>query len=163
MAKRLFVGVLGHRKAGKSTTWYELFGHAVRRGKNARQLILIKESAAEVFVVSGSFEERGEYADEGLDKQDARIVLCSIQYNEEGLNTIDYAFKNGFDVFIQWLNPGYHDETDYFDRLGLVNSVLARGGTFAIRDGKGSLRNRVREIREFIFGWAAYRGLLGQA
>ena len=40
MTDRLFVGVLGHQKSGKSTTWNTLFGATVRTGHFPQTLIL---------------------------------------------------------------------------------------------------------------------------
>ena len=80
MPDRLFVGVLGHRKSGKSTTWNSLFGRTVHTGSNSRQLELRPNECVEVFLISGSNEERDQYAGDVLKNQDARIILCSIQY-----------------------------------------------------------------------------------
>jgi len=76
---RLLVGVLGNRNSGKSHTWNTLFGRTVRRGQQPRCLELRSGKGVEVFVVSGSFEEREEYAGDILKNQDCRIVLCSMQ------------------------------------------------------------------------------------
>ena len=59
---RLLIGLLGNRDSGKSYTWNELFGKSVRTGKHPRQLELLPGERVEVLLVSGSFEERGEYA-----------------------------------------------------------------------------------------------------
>jgi ribosome biogenesis GTPase A len=40
MTDRLFVGVLGNRNSGKSTTWNTLFGATVRTGQYPRILTL---------------------------------------------------------------------------------------------------------------------------
>jgi hypothetical protein len=77
VGNRLFVGVLGNRNSGKSSTWNELFGTTVRRGKYSRPLELRNGECVEVYLVSGSFEERKEYAGDILDDQTAKIVLCS--------------------------------------------------------------------------------------
>lgn len=90
----------------------------------------------------------------------ARIVLCSVQYVDEGRTTFEYAFNNGFDVYVQWLNPGYNQATAYFDKLGFSDQLLAAGATLSVRSGNRSALSRVREIREHIFGWAKTRGLI---
>ncbi len=54
MTKRLFVGVLGHRNSGKSTTWNTLFGTTVRTGKYPRTLELYGGECVDVFIISGS-------------------------------------------------------------------------------------------------------------
>jgi hypothetical protein len=160
VGNRLFVGVLGNRNSGKSSTWNDLFGATVRRGKYSRLLELRSGECVEVYLVSGSFEERNEYAGDVLDDQAAKIVLCSMQYTEEVSKTIDYVTKSGFDIFIQWLNPGYSDADQYFDRLGLVNLLLAKSASLSMRNGKLSTGHRVAEIREFIYGWARFRNLI---
>jgi len=76
MADRLFVAVLGHRRSGKSRTWNELFGRRVNTRAQSRMLELRPGECVEVFLISGSNEERGEYAGDVLDDQTARIVLC---------------------------------------------------------------------------------------
>jgi hypothetical protein len=69
MTERLFVGVLGNRNSGKSTTWNTLFGVAVRTGQYPRTLILCGGECVEVFVISGSPEERRLYAADIIKKQ----------------------------------------------------------------------------------------------
>ncbi|WP_439395164.1 GTPase [Bradyrhizobium sp. PMVTL-01] len=114
----------------------------------------------DVYLVSGSFEERKEYAGDVLADQTARIVLCSMQYTEEVSRTIDYVKQGDFDVFIQWLNPGYNDDARYFDRLGLTNILLSNSATLCIRDGKAARKGRVSEVRQSIYGWARFRNLI---
>jgi hypothetical protein len=160
MADRLFVGVLGNRNAGKSHTWNTLFNRTVRRGTQARPLTLRPGECVDVFLVSGSLEERQEYAGEILDNQDCRIVLCSMQYTDEVRRTLDYVVERAFDIYIQWLNPGFSDLGETWDRLGLVDQILAHRGLIALRTGQGNANDRVQEIREFIYGWALFRGLI---
>lgn len=186
MSDRLFVAVIGERNAGKSTTWNTLFGRTVNTGKKARSLNvdqvdsvdvrLISGSNEEkhrnlsevltqldVFVISGSNEEKKRYAQKVLENVDCRIVLCSVQYVEEAFErTWDYVFSEGFSIYAQWLNPGHQGE-ETWDRLGLVNRLLANNAVVSIRDGgenNARLHTRVEEIRQYIHGWAAARGLL---
>lgn len=156
---RLFVSVLGNRNSGKSSTWNELFGAEVRTGKKPRLLPLGGGQCVEVFLISGSFEERQIYAGEVLDNQDCRIVLCSVQYIEEGRDTFTYAFENQFQLFAQWLNPGYEDQGECFDRHGFIPWILGQGGTVSLRDGRIPVKPRAEELRQFIDGWATARGL----
>jgi hypothetical protein len=90
MTDRLFVTVLGHRKSGKSTTWNTLFGRTVHTGKQSRMLELLPGECVEVFLISGSNEEREQYAGDVLEDQAARIILCSVQYVETASATIEY-------------------------------------------------------------------------
>lgn len=159
MADRLFVGVLGHRNSGKSTTWNTLFGATVRTGQYARTLALNAGECVEVFLISGSPEERQLYAGDILAKQDCRVVLCSMQYIETVRRTLDYVVSEDFDLLVHWLNPGRHDVGELYDRLGLVPWLLGHGATVAIRDGKAAPQPRTEELREYIQGWAKPRGL----
>lgn len=161
MVDRLFVGVLGHRRSGKSTTWNELFGKRVNTSATSRMLRLRRGECVEVFLISGSNEERGTYAGDVLKSQKARIVLCSMQYVEEVCETIDYVLNHNFSMHIQWLNPGYSDpDAQYWDYLGIGNWLLSEGATVAMRSGKRKPASRVKEIRQVIYGWAAYRRLI---
>lgn len=159
MADRLFVGVLGNRKAGKSTTWNTLFEKTVRSGRNVHELKLRTGEYVEVFLISGSPEERRLYAKDILKNEDCRIVLCSMQYVPAVQWTLDYIFAEGFMIYLQWLNPGYSDEGESWDKLGILNQVLAHDGVVGIRDGQ-HVTKRVREIHDFIYGWAASRRLI---
>lgn len=160
MGDRLFVGVLGHRNSGKSRTWNTLFGKTVRTGTRRRWLCLRENEWVEVFLVSGSPEERGKYAGGIIKGKKSRIVLCSMQYAAEVSRTLEYVTAANFDVYVQWLNPGYHDRGVYFDELGLASRLLSAEGVLAMRSGKGSPKSRVQEISEFIYGWAKYRDLV---
>jgi hypothetical protein len=160
---RLFVAVIGVRNSGKSTTWNTLFGHTVRTGKEARRLHVSEGRSTEVFLISGSNEEKRRYAADVLENVDCRIALCSVQYSKEAFaNTWDHIFAEGFAIYGQWLNPG-HDGGEYFDGLGLINILLQNEATVCVRDGRdssGALTRRVEEIRQFIDGWASARGLV---
>ena len=160
MPDRLLVGVLGNRDSGKSHTWNTLFGRTVRRGRHPHRLELLPGECVEVFLVSASFEERKEYAGDILDDQDCRIVCCSLQYIEEVNDTLTYLINADFHLYIQWLNPGHRDPGETWDRLGLVNRILATPSTFSVRDGRLNARSRVQEIRDFIYGWARFRNLI---
>lgn len=156
---RLLVGVLGYRNSGKSYTWNALFGRTVRRGRHL--LELRPGEYVETFLVSGSFEERKEYAGKILENQRCRIVLCSMQYIEEVRDTLAYFANNDFSLYVQWLNPGRQDyQVPAFDALGLVNPILTAHSVLSIRDGAGNGESRVQEIRQFIYGWARYRNLV---
>ena len=159
MTERLFVGVLGHQNSGKSTTWNTLFGATVRTGQYARTLTLYGGECVEVFLISGSPEERQLYAGDILKNQDCRIVLCSVQYTEAVRKILDYVVEEGFDLFVQWLNPGRSDSGENYDRLGLMPWLLGHNATVSMRDGKIPPFRRTEEIRQFIHGWAKARRL----
>jgi hypothetical protein len=162
MADRLFVSVLGHPRSGKSYTWNTLFGTTVRTGKSSRMLELRPGECVEVFLISGSNEERKQYAGSVLRNQRARIVLCSMQYTETVLRTIQYCENQEFWMYVQWLNPGRRDlNQQYSDYLGIADRLLYTSqATLCARSGKGNAARRIQEIREFIYGWAKYRNLI---
>ncbi|RKQ72509.1 hypothetical protein [Oceanibaculum indicum] len=160
MSDRLFVGVLGNRNSGKSITWNTLFGSTVKTGTHPRKLDLYDSECVEVFLISGSFEERQLYAGDVLDNQDSRIILCSIQYTKEVYKTLYYVEDKGFDVFVQWLNPGYNDDGENYDNLGLMPWFLGHGATVSMRDGTVSPILRTEEIRQYIYGWSRPRGII---
>lgn len=161
MAKRLLVATLGNRHSGKTTTWKELFGSTVKTGKHLRPLYLNKAQSVEVFLISGSPEERDVEVEALLPNPLPRIALCSTQYRIGVDATFDFFFANDYDVIVQWLNPGYNDPGAYPDKLGLQTFLLGKGATLQIRDGKvNPPTDRVRELREFILGWATHRDLV---
>jgi hypothetical protein len=159
LQNRLFVGVLGNRNSGKSTTWNTLFGATVRTGQNPRTLSLYGGECVDVFLISGSPEERQLYAGDILESQNCRIILCSIHYTETVRRTLDYVVDSKFDIFVQWLNPGRSDTSEGYDRLGLVSWLIGHDATFAMRNGKGPPQQRTEELRQFIYGWAKARSL----
>ena len=107
MADRLFGAVIGSRDAGKSTTWNHLFGREVRTGKEPRSLWLDKRGhSTEVFLISGSNEERKKYAAEVLEDIYCRIVLCSVQYVEDAFDTTwNHIFAEKFAIRPSTMGP----------------------------------------------------------
>ncbi len=163
MPKNLAVCVLGNRNSGKSYTWNTLFGEEARTGTKLRKLYLSDSEYVDVFLVSGSPEERKSYVGKIITVDQPRIVLCSLQYRESVIDTIKFFANNNYLLFIHWLNPGYNDLCQIPDRLGLVPRLLTYDSLVGIRNAQGNVRNRVREMREFIFGWAQSRNLIKQA
>lgn len=162
MNDRLFVAVIGSRNSGKSTTWNTLFNRTVKTGLKPHTLDLGPGRSTQVFLISGSFEERHLYAGDVLDNTDCRVVLCSVQYVEEARATWEYIFSKHFQIYAPWLNPG-SDKEEHWDGLGLINILLQHDAVVSIRDGRtgaDQLNHRVEEIRQFIDGWTTARGLL---
>lgn len=160
MANKLVVAILGNRSAGKSSTWYELFGEQVRTGQGMRELYLTKSHYIEdVFLVNGSPEERDEPIKGLIGDQQPTVVLCSTQYVENNV-TLQYFIDEGYDLYVQWLNPGYKDQQSYDDELDFIELLLSAGATVAQRDGRLPVSERVKEIRQFVFGWASARNLI---
>lgn len=160
MSSNLVIAVIGNRNSGKSSTWNALFGGTVRTGSEMRKLFLRGNEYVEVFLVSGSPEERKLYVGEIITVDNPRIVLCSMQYREDVVETIDYFTDRDYFLFIHWLNPGHSDDSYIPDSLGLVHRLLAIDSLLGVRNGKIDYNNRVKEIRDFIYGWARMRNLL---
>jgi hypothetical protein len=161
MPRNLLVAVLGNRNAGKSTTWYTLFDRTVRTGKDLKRLYLNNTEWVDVFLVSGSPEERQEYVGDLITVDNPRIVLCSLQYKEDVWQSLRYFIERDYFIFLHWLNPGHDDAAAYPDSLGLMNRLLEERSLIGKRDGKLAVGSRVREIKDFIYGWAQSRDLLG--
>lgn len=162
MSDKLAVIVLGNRQAGKSKTWNTLFQKTVKTGSSQRELEFNRCERTWVFLVSGSPEERDLYVGDIIADKDARIVLCSLQYRDTVEESLQYFRDNGFQLYVQWLNPGYSGGSQQEDSLGLIPKLLGRGATIAIANGKSPTEPRVREIRNFIYGWAKPRGLVNE-
>ena len=160
--QNLLVSVLGYPNSGKSSTWNALFGSTVKTGSYPRRLELRPGEFVEVFLISGSPQERDKLVQDIMGEQLPRIVLCSTQYRADVTQTFEFFRNNGYQIYTQWLNPGFHDpnSSPYFDYLGLVNFLLSNQALVCMRDGKVALDPRVQEIREFIYGWAKYRNLI---
>ncbi len=160
MNDKLVVTVLGNRNSGKSRTWNELFGRTVRTGTRLKNLYLSASEYVEVFLVSGSPEERNAYVANIIGRRRPPLVLCSIQYLAHATRTIDYFLRNRYSIYTQWLNPGFSDGRREPDSLGLTSYLLNRGGVVAVRNGRSRPSRRVQELNDFIYGWARSRGLL---
>lgn len=156
----LAVTTLGNRNSGKSTTWNTLFGATVKTGKLERRLYLNKAQYVTSFLVSGSPEERDVYVGEIITVEKPSLVLCSTQYIASVRDTYDFFFNNGYDVHVQWLNPGYSDSGHSEDSLELLPYLLKKGATIQMRDGRIDPRSRVRDLTRVILGWATYHDLV---
>ena len=160
--ERLLVAALGNQNSGKSHTWNALFGHTVKTGQHERPLPLGNNEYVNVFLISGSPEERGRYVDEII-QGSPRIVLCSLQYTDGVQESFEYFFRNRFFAVTHWLNPGFCDPDPTEDRLELIPYLLRANSLIGIRDGKEVIAirdvgtidatNRVEEMRDFIRGW----------
>lgn len=150
---RIAIIVLGHRNSGKSRTWNDLFGRVVRTGKRPRKLAVSNELVVPVFLISGSPEERRRALTTIVPEDGVSVVLCSLQYKSDARDSIDYFVAHGYALWVQWLNPGFSDQASFPDSLGLADYLLHVGATVSIRSGRGSTRERVREIRAFLAGW----------
>jgi hypothetical protein len=164
MADYLLVAVLGNQRSGKSSTWNRLFDPTakttVKTGKYPRYLYLNPAQCVEVFLISGSAQEREIEVGEILPEKSPEIVLCSAQYRQDVTETFDHFFDKGYEVFVQWLNPGHDDPEAQQDNLGLRDFLLNKGATLQVRDGRIDPAPRVKELRQFILGWAKYRDLV---
>lgn len=164
MNENLLIGILGSRKSGKSFTWNTLFNkREVKTGKNLRRLYLNETEYVNVFLVNGSAEIRKKSVSQIITVDKPRIILCSLQYVKNVSKSINYFEKNNYFLYLHWLNPGYNDEHDspMFFHLGIINKIMAKEGSMiGIRNAKLGVDDRVKEIRDFIYGWAKGQDLL---
>ena len=163
--KNLLVSVFGKPNSGKTSTWCKLFGQTVKTGTKLRRLYLTSNEYVEVFLVSGSPEERGKKISDILPEDSPRIVLCSIQYADHADDTFNHFVSNGYQGLVQWLNPGFSDKKLYSDDLEFSEYLLSTN-CFSLSQCEATsykhLDDRVQKIREFIYGWAKFNNLLVQ-
>ena len=160
MTDRLAVVVLGTRDAGKTTTWKTLFGRPVKTGEKPRKLWFGDSEWVEVFLVSGSHQERGMRIEQVVREPLPRILLCSVQYKGDAQEAFTFLQKNRYSLFVTRLNPGYGEPGPLPDSLGLGSSLVEQGATFQARSGKADPVVRTQEMLEFIYGWARGHGLV---
>lgn len=160
MNYKIVVCVLGNRHSGKTHTWNTLFGQTVRTGNRIRRLHLTEFESVDVFLVSGSPEERRMYVGDIIGKHSPRIVLCSMQYRPDVTRTIDYFLHHRYSIYTQWLNPGFSDPARQPDSLALIPYLLDREGVISIRNGKADPQARVQELSDFLYGFARSRDLI---
>lgn len=85
-------------------------------------------------------------------------MLNAVQSNRQ--EHVRSLFKNDYEVFVQWLNPGHGEVVQYADHLGLSNYLTDAGATLQRRHGRVAPEPRVKELRQFMLGWATYRNLI---
>lgn len=166
--QRIAVIALGKRDAGKSNTWYEIFGRKIKSGikqlpLNGNDLtVRVKNGSFEetddeietyfdVLVINASREESGKEFEDHLDVDNLPfIVFCSVQYVEAGIQTIDWFRDHGYFLYIQWINPGYrHLAYDDFLRL---EDRYKPSGVFSKLSGKEKTE-RAAAILDFLREW----------
>jgi hypothetical protein len=160
MADRLLIAVLGNSNSGKSETWNRLFNATVKTGKHERTLYLNSAQYVRAFLINGSPQEREVDVEDLLPDPLPSLVLCSTQYRADAKDTYNYFFRKGYEVVVQWLNPGYGDSESYQDNLALQDFLLRKGATLQVRDGTADPVSRVKELRQFILGWATHADLV---
>jgi len=161
--KKLLVAVIGNRDSGKSETWKVLIDDQEIRTtqKKLKKLYFNRDEYTDVFLINGSPQERNKNVEEIIAiGYDPEIVLCSIQYTADALNTLSYFVEKNYYIYLHWLNPGYKDKKRYSDYLNLIPTLLELESVIGQRDGKVNLVNRVEEVKNFIHDWSKRSGLL---
>lgn len=167
MTQKLAIIALGKPNSGKSNTWYEIFGRVIRSGwktlkiSNNELNLFVKNSSFEetneeinidIFVRNASFEEYGDEIENSLSlKKLPSIVMCSVQYTEKGIKTIDWFRKHNYYIYIQWINPGYKHQKEYSDSLNF-EETFKNFGEFHKITGKEKA-NRAKTIKIFLANW----------
>jgi hypothetical protein len=155
MGKKLLIGILGNNQSGKSYTWSSLFNRTVRTGKHIRKLEIIDKSIP-LFLINGAPLSRKVDLKEILPETDPQIVLCSFLYHKNVKNNFNYFIERGYDMYIQWLNPGFNDSHDkaLFYNSGIINYLMSNGATVSIKNVKTDNLQRVNEIKAMLLGWS---------
>ena len=166
MTDRLVICVLGKSDSGKSYTWKMLFGDTNKKFlKSGKKELRLRsdgciDELVEVFLVYSSPEELDKPVGDIVGDQKCPIVLCSMQYandeNDDPYATLNYFIDRGFFLYVQWLNPGYR-ETDKIEDQLLVDKILSAQSVLSVRKVTKDDHGRVRELLEFIYGWAKNR------
>jgi hypothetical protein len=163
MDQKLMIGILGNVKSGKTHTWNLLFNkRSVKTSSKTRRLYFDENTWIDVFIISRSAQKRKMEVKSIMKGKEPEIVLCSMQYARKLSQTLKYFVDNHYFMYIHWLNPGYKDAADIplFYDSDLVDYILSVPGMMGVRNGKEDATPRVREIRDFIYGWAKSRDLL---
>ncbi len=169
--EKLFVVVMGEQVSGKSITWETLFDRRHRSGIHMLQLnryihsrvLLFVSSPQENYWTLNAFLNtfRNRQRGENLD-----IVLCSLQttltnnmvrrHVASAKDIIKHMDENGFDIFIQWLNPGFTSGIDNTPNItDQIMSYCEIDSVIGIRNENATLtpENRAGRLRDVILGW----------
>jgi hypothetical protein len=163
MEQKLMIGLLGGVKSGKTHTWNLLFEKkTVKTGKKTRRLYFDEKTYIDVFLISRSAQKRKMDVKSIVKDKEPDIILCSMQYAKKLPQTLKYFVDNGYFMYIHWLNPGFNDANDIplFYDSDLVDYILSVPGMLGVRNGKKEADERVKELKDFLYGWAAGRGLI---
>lgn len=156
MERKLFVVQLGHQNSGKSTTWRKLFktNERLPTRTRSRELLLNENLSVEVVLINGSPEERQKPISEILGANRPKIILCSIQYIDAGWDTLKFAIDNGYELYVQWLNPGYGSDQPYPDTLKMEEKLSkSPETTFETVNVNNARDSQLDKIRNFIVEW----------
>lgn len=164
MNKKLLVAVIGHRNSGKSETWKKLFNDPyIRTAQKSERKLEVGPNGeyTNVFLINGSPQERGKMVEEIIQvNYNPEIVLCSIQFKQDALNTLKYFLENDYFIYLHWLNPGFNDSYEYPDSENLIYKILKMDSLVGMRNGKLNANDRVEEIKNYIYHWSKRKGLL---
>ncbi|MFY0803585.1 hypothetical protein [Peribacillus frigoritolerans] len=163
MTKKLLVAVMGHRNSGKSETWKILFNDQnIRTAQKSERILKIGPNEyTNVFLINGSPQERGKLVEDIIQvNYNPEIVLCSVQFKKDALNTLKYFHENDYYIYLHWLNPGFNDTYEYPDSESIIQEVMKMDSLVGKRNGKIIANTRVEEIKNFIYDWSKRNGLL---
>ena len=156
--ENLLIGILGNEGAGKTYTWNRIFQGKIKTQSGYTQLFFNDHEYVSVVLLDQLSTDRtaiDQFAQE-------RIVLCSLAYRPSSLHFIQHFIDRRYHLYLHWLNPGYFDcsATPIFDTLGFITRCTTTRSVIGIRNGKLPARNRVKEMRTFIYDWAKARNLI---
>ncbi|MFZ3590347.1 hypothetical protein ACOI1C_14105 [Bacillus sp. DJP31] len=164
MKQKLLIAVMGHRNSGKSETWKKLFNDKnIRTAQKSERKLEVGPHGeyTNVFLINGSPQERTKSVEDIIQvNYHPEIVLCSIQFKQDALNTLKYFQKNNYFIYLHWLNPGYNDSYEYPDTDNIIHEVLKMDSLIGKRKGKTNADDRVEEMKNYIYEWSKRNGLL---
>ena len=171
--KKLFVVILGEPKSGKSSTWEALFGRRIQKGKKILNLNKYLQTTIYIFVSSPqeNYWTKERFLKEfKIADSKSNIVLCSLQTNLTGNmnrrnvvtkeDVLEIANKNGYDIFIQWLNPGCKSGEDI--HTDVEHQIIRLTETASVigmkkEDARNQKEIRAEKIRTIMLGWILSR------
>mgnify|MGYP000852377310 CR=1 FL=1 len=151
---KLLIAVLGNEGSGKTTTWETLFGRRVHTGKNLRNLV-IQGIKIPVFLINESPLERKTKLEYILPDDDPEIVISSFLYHKDVVENFEYFINRGYNIYVQWLNPGYNDKNHkaLFYNDGIINYLLRCGAIVSAKNAKNNPVSRVNEIKNYLLSY----------
>lgn len=171
--KKLFVVILGEPKSGKSSTWNALFERRIQKGKKILKLSDYLQTTVYIFVSSPqeNYWTKERFLKElKIANNTSNIIFCSLQTHLTGnmnrrnvvtaREVLEIASKNGYDIFIQWLNPGCRSDVD--NHRGIENQIIELTEIDSVigmkkEDAINQAEIRAEKLRIMALGWILSR------
>jgi ABC-type dipeptide/oligopeptide/nickel transport system ATPase component len=139
----------------------------VRTKNKVYTLNLTNTKSVKLFLIAGSLEEKEkkkkvsiqEFIKRNENFEQAAIILCSIQYADNMLDdgtTLDYFIREGYDIYIHWLNPGINEQK-FDEDCDLVNQIQHKENAFLeiYKVEKDVFEPRIQKIIDYMCQWVS--------